>query len=314
MNFAPWKARLGGPPKSKASTMPGCVQACGFWAIDDQAEKSVMAINITNFIVTAEREGFPVQLLRFVWSNFKTEVGSSNKTSRALETLYLTDQVVVRLQMAALGIRWERGNRPGEFKKETNVPETTEVGSLYHEATHAYLILRTARSLPPAERKHFVALLDRAEEYYKGVRVRHSNEDYVADDPWYISNEAAAEYVANRARCMWYALDELHDILRKDLGKEQPDLDAVRRRVENARLGYDKLISEKVFGYEKDGGDEYRVLNKEIPKFLSSECDLMLENKIPSNFMAAPKLAHLYRQVMRQIAFGPDRGVPPRVR
>ena len=50
----------------------------------------------------------------------------------------------------------------------------------------------------------------------------------------------------------------------------QSDGHAVRRRVENARLDYDRLISENVFGYEKDGGDNYRVVNKgtsKIPKW-----------------------------------------------
>ena len=128
-----------------------------------------MAINITNFIVTAEREGFPVQLLRFVWSNFKTEVNFLNKTSSAGGTLYLDDQVVVRLQKAALGIRWERGNCLGEFKKGTNVMETTEVGALYHEATHGYLILALEDPHLPRSASTLLNLLDRAEEYYKGV-------------------------------------------------------------------------------------------------------------------------------------------------
>lgn len=71
-------------------------------------------------------------------------------------------------------------------------------------------------------------------------------------------------------------------------------------------------MDEKIFGYEKDGDTEYRAVDKRVPNFLSDVCDKdLLESRIPSRFMVAPKLEYLYREIMRQVALGTDRGMPP---
>lgn len=124
--------------------------------------------------------------------------------------------------------------------------------------------------------------MDKAAEYYKQTRVRHGNTDYVADDPSKIAIEAATEYVGHRASVMWQTLDTLYYILQHDLNSPRqrprdpfglPDLTSIRRDVDKLTFAYAKKMDEKIFGYEKDGDTEYRVVDKRVQNFLSDVCD-----------------------------------------
>jgi hypothetical protein len=270
-----------------------------------------MPINISNFVSHAHREGLPLQMILFVWNNYRTKIGKSNDTSPRCSgrwwrfhtnTVYLRKGTVGDLQQASLGVHWVRRERDGK-----SMPmwwsDLAAVQSLYHEATHAYV-----HNWCRDELDLFHYQLDKAKAHYKGAKVRHAAVTKVVDDPWTLGLEAACEYVGHRASFFWETLDSLHFILQHDLKLGPPDLNGIRSRAEQIRSRYDKAMSERVFGYEKRENDsEYHTVDRPMPPFLTRMCDDLLEYKIPNAFMAAPRLAHLYRDILRQANDGLDR-------
>jgi hypothetical protein len=77
-----------------------------------------MTIVLTNFINTAAREDFPIEMVRFVWANVIITAGSDGpETRRAMPVeIFLPSKTVRALQQATFGIRWQKG-AGGEYKK-----------------------------------------------------------------------------------------------------------------------------------------------------------------------------------------------------
>jgi hypothetical protein len=266
-----------------------------------------MTLNLNNFFLTAERAGLPVWMLRFVWERCNSKLGDKNETNHG-GTIFLTEATVNGLRKAVLGWAWVPDGHGG-YKKMPGQSESVNVGSLYHEAMHGYLI---ANMIGKDGKGVYADLLNKAKEHYKGARVRGKDGEYVADDTWGIGFEAACEYAAHRAAVMWGSVDMLHEA-QQDIQRLSKTPAASAANVRHVALEYNRLMKNKTFGYEEDGDDDYHVVDKEMPRFLTDKCDAILEHKIPDNFMAAPNLAYLYNDVMRQLTSGPDSETSPRL-
>jgi hypothetical protein len=135
-----------------------------------------VAVYFEQFVQQVESYGMPAIFLRLVATKytFGQTSGISN-TNTWLNNMDLDDSDV-----ATLLARFRPGGTLGE---------STTIGTLYHESTHAYLDLRDGE-------KKFKDFIRDGENYYKGASLAGGK---TANDPDRIFQEAAASYVGHRA-------------------------------------------------------------------------------------------------------------------
>jgi len=244
-------------------------------------------ISIASFIRTARKAGMPVNILQVVEKRFKIKTGDENYTNPDTKTITLEPIVGQAIQSATIG-KDEQG-------------EAEQVAALYHEAAHAYVILKLDTS------SKVKSVFKSAERYYRGAPLisdnltwkRVRNEDRAA-------LEAISMYVEIRAGAFWRVLDRLTTMTNK-LDHDASSAKMAVPRVLNEVAAYQTTMADLVHGYDETykwwglGGKQYLV-NKPISVGLKKFCDEdLLESKIPDKFHHSQRLAGLYTKVIDRI-------------
>lgn len=270
-----------------------------------------MPIDINRFLIAAEQEGMPVTIVRFVWSNYGTEIGKANITWGAQNRIEFHKDDVNGIQTAELG-NHPTWNGP-TYRQDWiyNVSELNFVDTLYHEVAHAYCDLKLEAASKDMTGMLIARVFERAAEYHKGATVERHGQRSTATKPRKIVNEAIAAYVAHRASIMWEVLDCLHFMLRHGISNDPRDR---RPKMSEMRPYYIRQMNRRLFGYEERGTPPnsiaWWVKDRDVPDFLADFCDdILLEGKIPKSFDGASRLVTLSHQVYRKLGTQPARGM-----
>jgi len=161
------------------------------------------------------------------------------------------------------------------------------VQSIYHEATHAWFDIKSARP-------DVAGLVKRGKVYYSGS-LRSSGQK--VDDEDRALQEAAAAYVAHRASSYFAAYASLSNY-EKLLG--HPPANGVTQALSMARRvpsEYDIRMADRVMGYQMMSrfSSVQDPLTKPISTDLRAFCDrVLLELRIPDSFNLALPLKRRY--------------------
>ncbi len=162
-------------------------------------------------------------------------------------------------------------------KKHDNIG----IGTIYHEATHAYL--DEHKDEEPI--KHIYA---EGVRHYEGAPTRNDGETSDAEE---VFQEASAGYVQTRVSAWWSAFSMLKFFISNE--SLTPD------RLSSVREQYDKAMAKRVAGYSTEGhwysmsrhqAATLRPLSDEMKVFLDTQ---VLEGKIPDQFDAVAAFANL---------------------
>jgi hypothetical protein len=174
-----------------------------------------------------------------------------------------------------------------------------ELGTLYHEATHAWLDLE--------ERGYVTALRLLSKGHYAGSPLEVNRTQIgVADDPNRIFQEAAGSYVEHRV-VTWLRTLRFLEVLARD-----PEVNTahIGPSLEKVRAEYDAEMSRRVFGYEDEGGflgfgSEQAYTTRPIRNDLRAYLDTaVLEGRIPDRFEQDPRLHALAAEAARRAQRG----------
>jgi hypothetical protein len=168
-----------------------------------------------------------------------------------------------------------------------NIEEISGLGTIYHEATHAYLDLME-------DDPRFAPVLQSAEAYYR-TQGRLENGGAVTD-PAEVVQEAAAGYVGHRVVTWWQAFERLHWIAELDVEQRQnPSINRMFTRIPEE---YNRGMRQRVFGYESSlgaaltGGDQVHTTTA-MPDNLRELCDNeILEGRIHDRFEDDSRLVY----------------------
>jgi hypothetical protein len=217
------------------------------------------ATTLAQFIDIAEAQGMPVKVLRRVKEGYSLKPWADSDGSRmTLNRLDLTESTMSGLRQSPIS--------------------TSSVGTLYHEATHAFLDLTDDDE---------TSMFENVMSVYKDALLFDGTH---VSDPERVAHEAAAEYVGTRAALTWQAMimmaaaeGILDDV---DSGKSTA-ADAVGDigRMAPIPLTYNDQMQQRVFGYEEKSGSQVSVALQPIPEQLKDYCDnVILEGKIKDDF------------------------------
>jgi hypothetical protein len=154
----------------------------------------------------------------------------------------------------------------GAYGATRSVYAYASVGTLYHEATHAYL--HGVTSIRPQQKfQDFVAGLL---HHYEGT-----------PDPERIHKEAPAEYVGQRVYAWFDAYQKLALWIAEDKLTPQR-LDVIRRN-------YNRVMADRVVGYYEDSSGRQIPTDREIsPRLQAFLDDELLENRLYNEFNDDP--------------------------
>jgi hypothetical protein len=189
--------------------------------------------------------------------------------------------------------------------------ESEAIQTLYHEATHAYLV---SQKEDLAVKK----LMESGKRYYTNAPLKYGE---TADDPERLFHEAAASYVGHRAATWWNTLESIVYVERVIRGRTKGSrrtalqwaqnkllyrIDILINQAKGIPQKYNDAMRQLTFGYE----DELRGLSfvqiettKRMPDVLKQFCDhVILEGKMPDQFMRASFLVKKHNEVLKLIA------------
>ena len=263
-------------------------------------------LNLANIIVQLQKNGMPVQFLRYVDKHMETEFGDSDEVSWFLgwKTLKLSPSTIRPLKKISPSLPLDEG-----------VP----IQTLYHEATHAYFLLRK-------KDQSVKTLMASGKQYYDGAPLKRGE---TADDPWQLFHEAAATYVGHRATSWWSTFTMIVTYIEMIEGNAKKPMSAkgwaadrtmheigfLVQKVRNMPKNYNKEMRVRTFGYEYEW--EWKGLRriqtettKRMPNQLKKFCDtVILEDKIPDDFFHAGILVKRYNVLLKLVA---PLNLPPR--
>ena len=239
--------------------------------------------NVERGIEQLDLCGMPVGYLRHVVRHCGIEQISSGVSSYKpfLDEIELKKSVVKSLS---------------EFVPGLPLGEAAEIGTLYHEAAHAYIDINSDKAV-------FAEVIKHGREYYEGAELDDSSETVVEDENR-VFQEAIATYCGHRATVWYLALDTLVATLEMlkeaEAGTSPPtekECSDIAIHVGEIRHNYDKGIAKRIFGYEEFGLFSSRQVytKKPISAKIKNFADAkMLEGKIPDIFIASPDLKKYY--------------------
>lgn len=221
-----------------------------------------------NFVTNAERYGLPVRFLRRVGRDYDISFGSSSAVNYWLNTMTLEE---TDLRSAS------------QMAPDLPIGEASSIRTIYEEATHAYLDL-------VSNEQRFSLFIAAGERHYRGAPMTGGK---ITTDPGRVFQEAAANYVANRAATWWSTFESLS--IYASLASRDPAAAGRLRQMNSfARLrnDYNRQMAAVVFGYSEEGGflgigseqvETTRAMTNQMKIFLDHE---LLEDKIPDRFEA----------------------------
>jgi hypothetical protein len=149
-----------------------------------------------------------------------------------------------------------------------NPIDTNAVGTLYHEATHAYMMLHQTK-------EPLKSVQSSAQEYYKDALLVGGG---VVDEPLRALREAAGEYVEDRLAGCFNALHTIAVQVRAGTRSGKPftveKLAAIRKE-------YNHTMQKSLFGGSWGDKQVASPLPASLKKYLDTE---ILEGKIPDSF------------------------------
>ena len=267
-----------------------------------------MARSLSGFIRYAEKVGMPVRLLKFVRDNgyaFRSTKGDISYTDPDSNTIYWNELVRDTIASATVG-----PDKNGELTYDNK-----GVNELYHEASHAYIEMRSGPRGGESflgglfnddnyrekrlESQHVKSVMARAERHYKGAPL----EGHILPvlDEERAAYEAIAMYVGHRAGWMWQALDRL-TFLDQRVPRDASLAQKALMKVSRLGIEYERAMMARTFGYDELGAGRFRkqyLVQKDIPGKLRKLCDeVMLEGKVPDRFDQSEALAKLRLSVI----------------
>jgi hypothetical protein len=250
------QARLVPPPRAPADSQT------------DQPTVDTPGEIVDHVVNQLQTLGLPVQMLRDVRrSGYEISGGASeDHVSPWFNKLSLRDETWEQLRTFDLG---------------SDIFVIGSVGTLYHEATHAWMDLNSRRA-------DVTALRELSRIYYSDsplVDFRDKQVGY-ADDPNRIFEEAAAAYVDHRME-VWLRTFKVLEILARD---PEVRTEFIADQLAKIQADYDSQMADHVFGYEMEGGilgfggmqaATTLPIRDDLRQFLNIE---LLERRIVDNF------------------------------
>lgn len=250
-------------------------------------------IKLSPIIGQLRKYEIPVKVLEYIDRHGGAELGDSDDVSGipGFQTLKLTLDTIRSLK---------------KISPSYPTGESTALGTLYHEATHRYLLLRS-------EEQIVKKLRTSGEKYYKNAPLERKE---TADDPERLFQEAAGEYVDHRVATWWRTLESIVNFTEKiqkyvkhPLGVISMaesmminEIDYFVKKVRDVPKNYNKEMGKRIFGYENKWKGCNRTQTptiKKMPEKLKQFCDTtILEDKITDNFIDAGFLVKRYRPLL----------------
>jgi outer membrane protein OmpA-like peptidoglycan-associated protein len=230
-------------------TRPGPVPA----VIINNREGGTAEEQLEASIASAASVGLPVKFLRVVQKNYSVDIVDSDDDNR-------TDTVFDELEF-----------RPGVLMRNldtTNPGMSPEFGTLYHEATHAYLEDLMSDVEP------FASARENAKSHYRHAEV--GDQGQTTTDPSRLAAEAAGEYVDHRIKTWWNAYTSLTRLASKTK--------LTAEALEKVRKTYNEAMKKDNFGYSEEGGEQLHTSRGMDPALKRVIDERLLEGKIPSTF------------------------------
>jgi hypothetical protein len=236
-------------------------------------------VGFSNFIAAAERSGLPVGFLR--------RIGQSNYGFSYGESSYvLLSRDLIVLQKGDL----ERGANLAPPLPS----ESSQLATLYHESTHAWLDLAKNESA-------VTKLFDEGRMHYEAAPLKNGAK---ADDPERLFHEAMGVYVGHRVAVYWQALETL-TYLETASRRKEVDRPYLVQLARAARARYARDMAKRVFGYQPPPGRfwsrEQVETTRVIFNAMKGFCDrVLLEDKISDQFERQPALMELWAKLQEQ--------------
>jgi hypothetical protein len=217
------------------------------------------------FINAVKTYGMPVEYLRVVESRARRKAAGTDGIdhySPTFTTLAFTPQTIDGLNVSGA---------------PSDLPTVLEVQTVYHEATHAFLYLTAA------ENPSLKSFLKAEESRFKGAPLEDGTK---GDDTERLLQEAAGEYVGNRAATYWSALWNLTKMQRA-FEKGASRNPAFWKAFETIPGAYDRGMALRPGGYQFRGLTNSRQVESRQPitTTLMDYCDrVILESRVPHQF------------------------------
>jgi hypothetical protein len=152
------------------------------------------------------------------------------------------------------------------------------IGTVFHECVHAYFDLYEDEPPLPSLKREGVG-------YYGEALLKDGSRP---DNPNYVFNEAAANYVGSRVAAFANAYFEVMAAKQgKSVGGGERAAVEIGRAMDYYRKGYNNRIAERVFGYDPSEMETTSAIMPILKTYLDT---ILLESKIPDDFAKLPFL------------------------
>lgn len=178
------------------------------------------------------------------------------------------------------------------------VGESSSIQTLYHEAVHAYLDLKSETPI-------VARLVREGSDYYHNAPLLGGE---IASNGYRLFHEAIASYVGHRA-ATWYGtfddIERYRELVAKRTweGASNDWFDRVEALIRKIPNEYNREMNEKKFGYEYRGWIGFRrqvSTTKDISSAIKSYCDSeLLEFRIPNSFNHSHFLKQKYDSLIK---------------
>ena len=167
---------------------------------------------------------------------------------------------------------------------------SNKIGTLFHEATHAYLdIFQNHPGIQPH--------LQAGVEYYTDAPLKNGD---LVDDPERVFQEAAASYVGNKATAYAGAYGALQNLMRPEI-----PADTIPEHIEIIKDGFNTKMADQTHGYEPTGipfinegqVSTTRKISPELADFLDQQ---ILKMRIPNDFDSVEQFQPLIDAAMER--------------
>ena len=229
--------------------------------------------HIDAVILACDRIGMPVNLLRYIRSNYRVAtqpdwLGFDDHTNVWVNEVIFNWRTVDQLEhvydlsrQGAYGITFA----------------SSAVGTVYHEFTHAYFDLQE-------NRPHIRRLIQDGIRYYTSAPLKGGGR---VTDPERVFHEAAGEYCDKSAGAYFGAYVELLGLQRRERG------DRIQQRLNLIRDGYNQNMRERmIVGYQDVAGKKWttKVIMPRLQNFIDRQ---LLEGKITPHLLGQNRLRRL---------------------
>lgn len=211
--------------------------------------------SVSSLRVLREKLGLSLEVLEETLSTVEVKEAASNET-----TSFFGAWITVKLERDVLNAVFDipRGLLEEERLADRRLLPVSEVGSLVHEATHAFLLSDSAAE----------SVLSGAEEYYKGAPLVGGG---VVKDAKLAAQEAAATYVAAQVTSLLEAHNQLTIAAQGLASGHEYGLEIAPEKIRSARQLLDRDLQNEKFGYVNVDGRQVNIdkrISPELAKFL----------------------------------------------